>query len=36
MKKGYKKCLNVSTAALMISGWLKHNDWSMAFDSIVP
>ncbi|CAD8188728.1 unnamed protein product [Paramecium octaurelia] len=36
IKKSYKKCLNVSTAALMISGWLKYKDWSKAFDSIVP
>ncbi|CAD8175557.1 unnamed protein product [Paramecium pentaurelia] len=36
IKKNYKKCLNVSTAALMISGWLKYKDWSKAFDSIVP
>ncbi|CAD8108059.1 unnamed protein product [Paramecium sonneborni] len=36
IKKNYKKCLNVSTAALMISGWLQYKDWSKAFDSIVP
>ncbi|CAD8107570.1 unnamed protein product [Paramecium sonneborni] len=36
IKKNYKKCLNVSTAALMITGWLKYKDWSKAFDSVVP
>ena len=36
IKKSYKKCLNVSTAALMIASYIELKDWEKAFESIVP
>ena len=36
IKANFKKCLNVSTAALFIPNWLELRDWQATFDKIVP
>lgn len=36
IKKGFKKALNVSTAALMIPEYLEHRDWEKTFNIVVP
>lgn len=36
IKPSYKKCLNVSTAALMVPAWLELRSWEQAFERIVP
>lgn len=36
IRPGFKKALNVSTAALMIPEYLHLKDWEKTFNSIVP